>query len=124
MKITIAKTAGFCFGVRNALKIAEQTAERKGKIYTYGSLIHNRDVIRRLEERQIYAVEDPEALPEGAAVVIRAHGAPRSVYEELSQRGIEIVDATCPYVKKIHTIVQERGQQGDAIIILGDPAHP
>lgn len=124
MKITIAKTAGFCFGVRNALKIAEQTAERKGKIYTYGSLIHNRDVIRRLEERQIYAVEDPEALPEGAAVVIRAHGAPRSVYEKLSQRGIEIVDATCPYVKKIHTIVQERGQQGDAIIILGDPAHP
>ena len=124
MKITIAKTAGFCFGVRNALKIAEQTAERKGKIYTYGSLIHNRDVIRRLEERQIYAVEDPEALPEGAAVVIRAHGAPRSVYEELSQRGIEIVDATCPYVKKIHTIVQERGQQGDAIIILWDPAHP
>lgn len=125
MKITVAKTAGFCFGVRNAIEVAKKESEkRQGPIYTYGPLIHNHDVIAQLEAQKIFAVEHAEELNEGDTVVIRAHGVGEAVYEMLAQRQLHVVDATCPYVKKIHQIVRERGKMGDQIIILGDPKHP
>lgn len=125
MKITIAKTAGFCFGVRNAIRVAQEEAEkRKRPVYTYGPLIHNRDVIGKLEEQQIFALQDPAELKAGDAVIIRAHGVGEAVYQMLEERSVQIIDATCPYVKKIHDIVRQQGEKGDQVIILGDPQHP
>ena len=136
MKITVAKTAGFCFGVRNAIKIAQEESKKSDQIvYTYGPLIHNNDVIRQLESQGVYALEVDDHNPDGKApaevdfapgskVVIRAHGVGEAVYESLKAKGAELVDATCPYVKKIHSIVRKQSEQGKSIIILGDPKHP
>ena len=112
MKITVAKTAGFCFGVRNAIKIAQEESKKSDQIvYTYGPLIHNNDVIRQLESQGVYALEVDDHNPDGKApaevdfapgskVVIRAHGVGEAVYESLKAKGAELVDATCPYVKR------------------------
>lgn len=127
MIVRVAKTAGFCFGVRNALTIAEKAAREAPpdpRIRTYGPLIHNRQVIRELEEKGIFSVDSPEEVQPGDWVVIRAHGIGEAVYRELEERGAVVIDATCPYVKKIHRIVRERSAQGDTILILGDAAHP
>ena len=136
MKITVAKTAGFCFGVRNAIKIAQEESKKSDQIvYPHGPLIHNNDVIRQLEERGIYALETDDKNPDGKApadvdfppgskVVIRAHGVGEAVYESLKAKGAVLVDATCPYVKKIHSIVRKQSEEGKSIIILGDPKHP
>ena len=136
MKITVAKTAGFCFGVRNAIKIAREESQKTDQIvYTYGPLIHNNDVIQQLESEGIFALEtddnncdgkapaDVDLLP-GSKVVIRAHGVGEAVYESLKEKGAVLVDATCPYVKKIHSIVRKQSEEGKNIIILGDPKHP
>ena len=125
LDIRVAKTAGFCFGVRNAVQIAERTAaERKGPVYTYGPLIHNEAVVQRLKDQQVYSIENLDGLKEGDTVIIRAHGVGRAVYEEMERRGLHIIDGTCPRVKKIHQIVQEEEAKGRTIIILGDPSHP
>ena len=125
MNVRIAKTAGFCFGVRNAVNIAEKTAlETQEDVYTYGPLIHNRSVVDDLERKHIYHVDHLDELSEGQTVIIRAHGVGRSVYEELEKKGIRVVDATCPRVRQIHRIVQEQEAEGRTIMILGDPTHP
>ena len=127
MIVRVAKTAGFCFGVRNALTIAEKAAREAPpdpRIRTYGPLIHNRQVIQELEAKGIFSVDSPEEVQTGDWVVIRAHGIGEAVYRELEERGAVVIDATCPYVKKIHRIVRERSAQGDTILILGDAAHP
>ncbi len=121
--IRIAKTAGFCFGVRNAIKISEKAAsESEHAIYTYGPLIHNHQAIADLEKKGIFAIEKMDEAPEGATVVIRAHGISEAEKKELNARGFHVIDATCPYVKKIHRLV--RGETERKIIILGDPSHP
>jgi len=134
MKVIVAKTAGFCFGVRNAIEIAEKTAGAKAavaaaasprvKALTLGPLIHNQAVIHDLEKQGIFAVNSPEEVPEGVPVIIRAHGVGRAVYERLQERGLEVVDATCPYVKKIHRIAEEANGQCRKLVIAGDPNHP
>ena len=127
MKVTVAKTAGFCFGVRNALNIARSQAREAGpgeRIRTYGPLIHNNQVIRELEELGIYSIQSAEEAEPGDRVIIRAHGVGETVYQTLAERGAAVIDATCPYVKKIHRIVRKRSAQGDRILILGDRAHP
>lgn len=120
--ITIAKTAGFCFGVTRAIELAEKTAAENGKAYTLGPLIHNNDAIERLEKSGIFVTE--EISEEKFPLIIRSHGAPRSVYEELTARGIKYVDATCPFVEKIHKIVAEGSAKGADILIAGDKLHP
>lgn len=120
--ITIAKTAGFCFGVTRAIELAEKTAAENGKAYTLGPLIHNNDAIERLEKSGIFVTE--EISEEKFPLIIRSHGAPRSVYEELTARGIKYVDATCPFVEKIHKIVAEGSAKGADILIAGDRLHP
>ena len=110
MEITVAKTAGFCFGVKRAVeKVYDQIATGKKPIYTYGPIIHNEEVVRDLEEKGVQVInskEELEALKEGV-VVIRSHGVGREIYELLERQGLELVDATCPFVKKIHKIVRE-----------------
>ncbi|MBQ7064369.1 MAG: bifunctional 4-hydroxy-3-methylbut-2-enyl diphosphate reductase/30S ribosomal protein S1 [Firmicutes bacterium] len=126
MEIQVAKTAGFCFGVRRALQMTEEERQKSPDvpIYTLGPLIHNRDVIRRLESEGIHVAEDPGDLSAGDTVVIRAHGVPRVTEEALKEKGVRVVDATCPFVKKIHRIVEEASADGHRILILGDPRHP
>ena len=121
-KITIAKTAGFCFGVTRAIKIACETAEKHGKAYTYGPLIHNNDVIAELNGKGVSVTESLDA--QFSPVVIRSHGVPKSLYDELTEKQIEYVDATCPFVAKIHQIVHNESQNGADVLIAGDRNHP
>ena len=127
MEITVAKTAGFCFGVKRAVeKVYDQIATGKKPIYTYGPIIHNEEVVRDLEEKGVQVInskEELEALNEGV-VVIRSHGVGREIYELLERQGLELVDATCPFVKKIHKIVREQCEAGRRVIIVGNEHHP
>lgn len=121
-EIKIAKSAGFCFGVRRAIEITEKAAEKYGKAYTYGPLIHNNDVIADLSKKGI-SVTDTIS-PEFSPLIIRSHGVPKTVYDELSEKGVEYIDATCPFVEKIHKIVAEESGKGADVIIAGDGNHP
>jgi len=123
MEIRIAKSAGFCFGVRRAVKMAEELAASGGG-YTLGPLIHNRFVMERLDGMGVHVAQSAEEVPAGARVLIRAHGVPEQVYEELRARGVEIVDATCPFVARIHEIVKNEWEAGRQIVVLGDAEHP
>ncbi len=124
--ITVAKTAGFCFGVDRAVKIAYETAEKgtDKKIYTLGPLIHNPSVVADLEKHGISVINSPSEASKGDTVIIRSHGVGRDVFEELESRGVNIVDATCPFVTKIHKLVAERAKAGELVLIAGDKDHP
>ena len=127
MEVIVAKTAGFCFGVKRAVeKVYEQIENGKKPIYTYGPIIHNEEVVRDLSEKGVGVIdtkEDLAALKEGV-VVIRSHGVGKEIYDILEGNGVEIVDATCPFVKKIHNIVAEQSAAGRHVIIVGDAKHP
>ena len=132
--VIVAKTAGFCFGVEKAVeKVYEQIenvkkGKAKGPIYTYGPIIHNEEVVRDLEEKGVRVLEteeDLKSLPEGEGiVVIRSHGVSRHIYDILNARRVTVVDATCPFVKKIHRIVEEHVRAGECVVIIGSPDHP
>ena len=124
MKVMLAKSAGFCYGVRRAVEMAEQTAQSGKPCVMLGSIIHNRDVVEHLAAQGLYAVKQPEDVPEGSAVIIRSHGESRAVHQGLKERGIEILDATCPNVTRIHQIVQQAEEQGRQPVIVGTPDHP
>ena len=127
MEIIKAKTAGFCFGVKRAVDtVYEQIGDCEGPIYTYGPIIHNEEVVKDLESRGVKVLRTEEALDsvsEGT-VIIRSHGVEKRIHDELEKKGIRIVDATCPFVKKIHNIVQKESAQGKYILIIGNPDHP
>jgi 4-hydroxy-3-methylbut-2-enyl diphosphate reductase len=127
MEIIKAKTAGFCFGVANAVKKAYAAAEseKEKRIYSYGSLIHNEKVIEQLSELGVRTINSFEEVDlKDAIVIIRAHGVGPLVYEKLEQLNCTVIDATCPYVKKIHNLVRKKSGLGDRIIIIGDRTHP
>ncbi len=128
MEVILAKTAGFCFGVKKAVEIVyEQVAHTKNQnIYTYGPIIHNDEVIKDMRSKGVRVIETEEdlrKLKEGI-VIIRSHGVPKRIYDILHGNGIEYVDATCPYVKKIHQIVKRESEAGNHIVITGNPEHP
>ena len=128
MKVELAKTAGFCFGVKRAVDtVYEQIALHKGeKIYTYGPIIHNEEVIKDLKWHGVEVVdseEELEALTEGV-VIIRSHGVPKRICDMLERKEVDCVDATCPFVKKIHRIVAEESAKGSHIVIIGNSEHP
>ncbi len=123
MEIKRAKYSGFCFGVDKAVKTAFDL-NYDGTVYTMGELIHNQQVIDELEMKGIKTLDKVEALKEGDCVIIRAHGIGKRVYDELNNRKVKILDATCPYVKRIHEIVEAQDQAGYGIVIVGDPQHP
>ena len=124
MRVLLAKNSGFCFGVRRAVEMAQQCAGERGKVYSYGNIIHNEQVVAELEAQGVYSVSDLSSLTEGDTLIIRAHGAPPSVYRECEQRGISLVDATCPYVKRIHQIAQQAVREGRTVLIAGKANHP
>ena len=127
MEVIVAKTAGFCFGVERAVnQVYDQIKHGSGPIYTLGPIIHNEGVVRDLEEKGVKVLNSENeisALTEGT-VIIRSHGVGKHIYDMLKAQGVQIVDATCPFVKKIHRIVQEQNLQGRRVIIIGDETHP
>ena len=128
MKVTLAKSAGFCFGVKRAVDMVyEQIEDAKERpIYTYGPIIHNEEVVKELAEKGVRVIaedEDPHGLEPGT-VIIRSHGVGRKVKEDLENAGFTIVDATCPFVLKIHRIVEKESRAGSHVVIIGDPDHP
>ena len=128
MKVITAKTAGFCFGVERAVNtVYEQIEAHRGEtIYTFGPIIHNEEVIKDLEKKGVMVLHTEEELDtlEKGVVIIRSHGVEKRIYDKLNKKGIVIVDATCPFVKKIHNIVQKESNLGKYIIIIGNPEHP
>ncbi len=127
MQIITAKSAGFCFGVKRAVdKVYEEAQNSDVPVYTFGPIIHNEEVVGDLEERGVHAVSDINELkhmPKGT-VVIRSHGVSKDIYDQIQSIGFKIVDATCPFVLKIHRFVKEYSEKGYHIIIIGNDSHP
>lgn len=125
MEVILAKTAGFCFGVKRAVDTVYKEAGKKN-VYTYGPIIHNSEVVNDLKKKGVEVInsrEELEALEEGT-VIIRSHGVAREIYDLIHEKGLELVDATCPFVRKIHKIVEKAGNDGDQVIIVGSKQHP
>lgn len=122
-KICTAKTAGFCFGVDRAVKIVYNELDNRNNVVTLGPIIHNKNVVSDLEARGCRSVALDEVRPEHT-VIIRSHGVGRKVYESLSQLGCTVVDATCPFVDRIHKIACEKSESGYTVLIAGDSSHP
>ncbi len=126
MEVILAEHAGFCFGVERAVdQVYEQTTTGK-PIYTYGPIIHNEEVVKDLAQRGVQVIEKEEDLAQikGGTVVIRSHGVPRNVCEMIEELGLECVDATCPFVKRIHNIVEKESGEGKRVVIIGNAGHP
>jgi 4-hydroxy-3-methylbut-2-enyl diphosphate reductase len=128
MELRLAKTAGFCFGVKRAVEtVYNQVKECQGeKIYTYGPIIHNEEVVKDLRSKGVEVIRTEDELRKltSGVVIIRSHGVPKRIHDILEEHGLRCVDATCPFVKKIHRIVEEESKNGKHIIIIGDANHP
>jgi len=124
MSITVAKSAGFCFGVNRAVEMVEQQAKDGKQVSTLGPIIHNRHAVKRFEDMGVQVITTPEEAQPGSTVIVRSHGVTKAVYERLKSRGVEIVDATCPFVKRIHEIVSRAEQEGRLPVIIGTRSHP
>ena len=127
MEITVAKSAGFCFGVQRAVdSVYKELEENSGKIYTFGPIIHNEQVVEDLNKKGIEVIDTVEQLKKikEGTVVIRSHGVAKEIYDILEQQKLKMVDATCPFVKKIHNIVLDESSNGKTIIIIGNDNHP
>lgn len=126
MEVKLAKSAGFCFGVKRAMDKVNEQIEKGGSIYTLGPIIHNETVVADLERRGVkllHSLEELNHIAEGS-IVIRSHGVPKEVYRIIAEKGLQCIDATCPFVKKIHRIVEEESRKGSAIVIIGNDQHP
>ncbi len=124
MSVTVAKSAGFCFGVNRAVELVEQAADRGESVVTLGPIIHNRHVVAHFEEKGVRVIESPEQAQPGETVIIRSHGVTRALYETLEAMGVRIIDATCPFVKRIHGIVSKAEEEGRLPVIIGTRTHP
>ena len=125
MPIEVAKSAGFCFGVKRAVEKTYELSENAEKrIVTYGPIIHNEQVIEDLKKHSVNVISDLKDADENSLVIIRAHGVGKSVYEYFKENNIEYVDLTCPFVKKIHKIVEENYNDGYSIVVIGKKNHP
>ena len=124
MSIRVAKSAGFCFGVSRAVELVEQAAQEGKKVATLGPIIHNRHVVHKFQDMGIRVIETPEEAQPDETVIIRSHGVSKDVYERLEKTGAQIIDATCPFVKRIHGIVSRAEEEGRLPIIIGTPTHP
>ncbi len=127
MEVTVAKSAGFCFGVQRAVdSVYSEIAKGSKPIYTFGPIIHNEQVVSDLESKGVQVIHSIEALQtiQNGTVIIRSHGVPKVIYDILEKQGVRIVDATCPFVKKIHNIVRQESEKGKIILIIGNANHP
>ena len=125
-EVTTAKSAGFCFGVKRAVDMVYDEANKGERVYTLGPIIHNQQVVEDLEKKGVKVIDSVNDINNGydATVIIRSHGVPEKVIKALREKNVNIVDATCPFVLKIHKIVKEASQNGKTIIIIGSDNHP
>ena len=126
MEVVVAKSAGFCFGVKRAVETVYEEVGKGKKIYTYGPIIHNEEVVKDLEEKGVVVLENEEQLrnlKEGT-VIIRSHGVEQRIQKMIEDQGLECIDATCPFVKRIHKIVKEAGENNMEVVIAGNAGHP
>ena len=123
-EIKVAESAGFCFGVKRSVEMAEKLLEEKGTCLSYGELIHNEDVVTELKQRGLRIAASPEDIREGESVIIRAHGVPEATVKALEAAGANLFDATCPKVKHIHKIVRAAAEEGSAVLVIGMNNHP
>ncbi|MBO5165864.1 MAG: 4-hydroxy-3-methylbut-2-enyl diphosphate reductase [Lachnospiraceae bacterium] len=127
MEVILAKSRGFCFGVKRAVETVYEQAEKTGgDIYTYGEVVHNEMVVADLEKKGVKVLEDRVSLKSvvSGTVIIRAHGVAKDVYEQIETQGLTLIDATCPFVKRIHKIVEKESAEGKQIVVIGNPRHP
>ena len=124
MQIYLAKTAGFCFGVDRAVSLVEQAIRDGKRAVTLGPIIHNRHVVERFARLGVREIASPDEAQPGETVILRAHGVEKAMQEELAARSLEVIDATCPFVEKIHRIVQKAEREGRRCLIIGTPEHP
>lgn len=124
MKVKIAKEAGFCFGVKRAMKMAWDELELNSDIYALGPLIHNKQAVQKYEDKGLITVDTIDSIPNNESVIIRSHGVSKDIYDRANFSNLNIIDTTCPFVKKIHNIVKEFYEEGFKIIIIGDKNHP
>ena len=126
MEVILANKMGFCFGAKRAVDAVYAQIEAGGRIYTYGPIVHNEEVVKDLEMKGVHVIESGEELnkiTEGT-VVIRAHGVPKEIYRQMEKQGLNCIDATCPFVKRIHDIVKKESGAGKRIVIVGNAGHP
>ncbi len=135
MEIRLVAGAGFCFGVKRAVDTVYEQLQTGKTIYTYGPIVHNEEVVKELAELGVRVIENRQELerlpdlrsladPRAGTVIIRAHGVPREVQQCMEQKGWEVIDATCPFVKRIHRTVEKKSGQGEHILVVGNPDHP
>lgn len=126
MEVTLAKSAGFCFGVKRAVDTVYKEIEKNNPVYTYGPIIHNDEVVKDLEKKGVKVIknlEEIDDIPKGT-IIIRSHGVSKKEYDTILEKGFQIVDATCPFVKKIHNSVLKESKNGKEIVIIGNANHP
>ncbi len=126
MEVKLAECLGFCFGVRRAVDTVYEQAKSGKTIYTYGPVVNNEEVVRQLQEMGVGVLESKEELEalESGSVIIRAHGVAAEIYRILEEKGLECIDATCPFVKRIHEIVARESRAGCHIVVIGNAGHP
>ena len=126
LKVKLAEKAGFCFGVKRAVDLVYSECEQDKQVYTYGSIIHNEEVVKDLEKKGVIVLNTKEELElvETGTVIIRSHGVSKEIYDIFEHKNIKLVDATCPFVRKIHRIVRENSLENRDIVIVGNSSHP
>ena len=124
MEIRLAKTAGFCFGVNRAVQLVDRLVDEGAKVATLGPLIHNPQAVERMRSQGVLVVDRVKDVPSGYQVVVRSHGVPRSIYDEIEARGLTCQDATCPFVKKIQDIAAKAEADGAVLLVAGNADHP
>ena len=126
MEVKLAERMGFCFGVKRAVDTVYEQIKNGKNIYTYGPIVNNEEVVRELSEQGVKVLESGEELMElsEGSVIIRAHGVPEKIIRILREKNLECIDATCPFVKRIHNIVEKESGEGRHIVVVGNAGHP
>lgn len=124
MEIFIADHAGFCFGVERAVGLVDETSEKFSNVYTFGPIIHNPQIVKKFADRGVNVCEDSEKFTDGDTVVIRSHGVPKNIYSQLHEKSVNIIDATCPFVKKAQNSAQKLASGGSCVVVYGENDHP
>ena len=126
MEVKLATTAGFCFGVKRAVDMVYEQIGKEEPIYTYGPIIHNEEVVKELESKGVQVLNNTDDIRnvEKGTIIIRSHGITKSVYKLIEEQGLNCIDATCPFVKRIHKIVEKESAEGKKIVVIGNALHP